>query len=192
MSRSTPPQVTLSRRDFLGSAAGLSFTIVVAGTGAATSALGRTRASELTIGAWVRIAPDDSITIITPAAEMGQGSMTGVPVALAEELDADWSKVTLEMAPAKPDIYGYGGRRGKSMRIVGSRAIRSYFEPMRIAGARVRKFLLQAAADEWRVDVAGLTTEPGTVIDPAVGAPSELWRDRELRRSRFRITRRIH
>ncbi|MBT8100664.1 MAG: molybdopterin-dependent oxidoreductase, partial [Gammaproteobacteria bacterium] len=165
MSRSTLAQVTLSRREFLGSAAGLSFTIAVAGTPTIANA----RTSELTINAWVRIAPDDQITIITPAAEMGQGSMTGVPVALAEEMDADWAMVTLEMAPARPDIYGYSGRRGKSMRIVGSRAIRSYFEPMRIAGARVRKYLMQAAADEWRVDVEGLITEPGTVIDPRSG-----------------------
>ncbi|MFQ5982364.1 MAG: molybdopterin cofactor-binding domain-containing protein, partial [Woeseiaceae bacterium] len=103
--------------------------------------------------------------IITPAAEMGQGSMTGVPVALAEELDADWSTVTLEMAPAEPQVFGYDRRGGKAMRITGSRAIRSYFEQMRLAGAQVRKVLLQAAAEEWGVDASELTTEPNTVVD---------------------------
>jgi isoquinoline 1-oxidoreductase beta subunit len=122
------------------------------------------------VGAWVRIAPDNALTIITPAAEMGQGSMTGVPVALAEELDADWSRVTLEMAPAEAETYGFQGWGGeKRMMIVGSLAVRSYFQPMRIAGAQVRKFLVAAAAEEWGVDAATLTTENSTVIDPASG-----------------------
>ncbi|MBT8143665.1 MAG: molybdopterin-dependent oxidoreductase, partial [Gammaproteobacteria bacterium] len=163
----TPKQsteVTLSRREFLGGTAGLSFAIAVAGLPGAKAS-----SATSSIGAWVRIAPDNRITIITPAAEMGQGSMTGVPVVLAEELDADWSLVTLEMAPADAATYGYARRGGRSMRITGSRAIRSYFEPMRIAGAQVRKFLLQAAADEWRVDVGGLITQPGVVVDPNGG-----------------------
>jgi len=98
---------------------------------------------------------------------MGQGSMTGVPIALAEELDADWSTVTLEMAPADPATFGYDRRGGKVMRITGSRAIRSYFEQMRLAGAQVRKVLLQAAANEWGVDASTLVTEPNTVVDRA-------------------------
>ena len=160
----------ISRRSFLGSATGLGFAISFGPRGAWLISGAEARAAGHEIGAWVRIAPDDRITIITPAAEMGQGSMTGVPVALAEELDADWAKVTLEMAPAEPEIYGYAGRRGgKSMRITGSRAVMSYFEPMRFAGAQVRKVLVQAAAKKWGVDAATLATEPNIVIDHATG-----------------------
>ena len=156
----------LSRRGFLGGAAGLTFAVGF-GTKGWLVADAAAAHEGMTVGAWVRITPDNRITIITPAAEMGQGSMTGVPVVLAEELDADWSTVTLEMAPAEPEIYGYNSRRGKAMRIVGSRAVRSYFDQMRTAGAQVRKFLVEAAADEWGVDAASLVTEPGAVVDPA-------------------------
>lgn len=156
----------ISRRQFLGSAAGLTFAVSIAPNGAWLISDAAAKATEYTIGAWVRITPDNQITIITPAAEMGQGSMTGVPIALAEELDADWSSVTLEMAPSDPAIYGYDRRGTKVMRITGSRAIRSYFEQMRLAGAQVRKVLLQAAANEWGVDAGTLVTEPNTVVDP--------------------------
>ena len=101
----------ISRRHFLGSAAGLTFVISVGPNGSWLVSDAAAKATEYAIGAWVRITPDNRLTIITPAAEMGQGSMTGVPIALAEELDADWSTVTLEMAPADPDIFGYN-RRG--------------------------------------------------------------------------------
>ena len=155
----------VSRRHFLGGAAGLTFAISVGPKGTWLVSDAAAKATEYTIGAWVRITPENQLTIITPAAEMGQGSMTGVPIALAEELDADWSTVTLEMAPADPAIFGYDRRGGKVMRITGSRAIRSYFEQMRLAGAQVRKVLLQAAADEWGVDASTLVTEPNTVVD---------------------------
>jgi len=157
-------KATLSRRQFLGGTAGLSFAIGIGTQGAWLVANAQTMDSN--IGAWVRITPENQITIITPAAEMGQGSMTGVPIALAEEMDADWSQVTLEMAPAEPEIYGYGTPGNKRMMIVGSRAVRSYFDQMRLAGAQVRKVLLQAAASEWDVDASTLHTEPSKVVDP--------------------------
>ena len=159
----------ISRRSFVGSTAGLAFAISFSPEGVWLMSEARAKATGHEIGAWVRITPDDQITIITPAAEMGQGSMTGVPVALAEELDADWSKVTLEMAPAEPEIYGYARRGGKSMRITGSRAIRSYFEQMRLTGAQVRKVLLQAAAKKWDLEPGVLETEPNMVVHRATG-----------------------
>ena len=160
---------TITRRGFLGTAAGLAFAVGLGprGNWLVTQALATN--ADLAIGAWVRIDPDDRITIVTPAAEMGQGSMTGVPVVLAEELDADWSKVTLEMAPSDPTVYGYATRGGNSMSIVGSRAIRSYFDQMRLAGAQVRKVLVEAAAAHWGVDAASLRTEPSAVVEPATG-----------------------
>ena len=56
---------------------------------------------------WVRIAPDGTITILTAGAEMGQGSMTSLPLIVAEEMDADWSKVAIEWVPADAKVYGY-------------------------------------------------------------------------------------
>ena len=163
----------ISRRDVLKGAGGLTFAIVLGANGIALTGAARAKAAEHTISAWVRISPDDSITIITPAAEMGQGSMTGVPVILAEELDADWSKVTLEMAPAEPKIYGYNtmrrGRPGKLMGIFGSRAVMKYYDQMRIAGAQARKVLLLNAAKKWGVDPGTLKTEPSVVLHPASG-----------------------
>lgn len=169
MSRADTPTRGITRRRFVGGAAGLTFAIGLGAGGVWLAPVARSAGRGREIGAWVRITPDDRITIITPAAEMGQGSMTGVPIALAEELDVDWSGVTLEMAPADPEIYGYERRGGKSMRITGSRAVRSYFEPMRLAGAQVRKALLQAAAREWGVEAATLSTEPGVVVDRTGG-----------------------
>lgn len=169
MARSESNATKISRRSFLGSTAGLTFAVSFSTKGAWLLSEVQAKTAEHEIGAWVRVTPDDRITIITPAAEMGQGSMTSVPIVLAEELDADWSKVTLEMAPAEPEIYGYSRGGAKSMRITGSRAIRSYFEQMRFAGAQVRKVLLQAAAKEWGVDPSTLETEPNMVVHRASG-----------------------
>ena len=157
----------ISRRGFLGGTAGLTFVVAYGAKGLSLISVAQAKAAGREVGAWVRITPDDSITIITPAAEMGQGSMTGVPVALAEELDADWDKVTLEMAPADPETYGYSRGGRKSMGIYGSLAVRSYYHQMRIVGAQVRKVLLQAAAREWGVDPVELTTEPSVVVHAA-------------------------
>jgi isoquinoline 1-oxidoreductase beta subunit len=165
--QSSGPRV--SRRGFLAGSAGLSFAVAFGAEGLSVMSEAQAKAAGREIGVWVRISPDDLITILTPGAEMGQGSMTGVPVALAEELDADWDKVVLEWAPADPKTYGYERRGRYSMAIVGSRAVMVYYDHMRRAGAQVRKVLLQAAAGHWGVDVATLTTEPSLVVHPASG-----------------------
>src|SRR5262249_18636736 len=109
-----------------------------------------------------RIAPDGNITILSAGAEMGQGSMTSLPLIVAEEMDADWSKVAIEWAPADPNIYGYKNPVGTEnlMWIVGSRAVQLYFTQLPIA----------CAAQKWGVDAATLKTEPSIVINPANGA----------------------
>ncbi len=160
----------ISRRGFLGGTAGIGFAVSLGTSGLSLMSEAAARESARPIGVWVRITPDDRITIVTPAAEMGQGSMTGIPVVLAEEMDADWDKVTLEMAPADPETYGYvswGGR--KSMGIYASLAMRSYYRPMRIAGAQVRRVLLDNAARRWGVPRAELRTEPSIVVHPGSG-----------------------
>src|SRR5499427_3304082 len=121
---------------------------------------------------WVRIAPDGKITILSAGAEMGQGSMTSLPLIVAEEMDADWSKVAIEWTPADAKVYGYKDPFGTEqlMWIVGSRAVQLYFTQLRTAGAQVRKVLIANAAQKWGVDPVTLTTEPSVVINPANGA----------------------
>ncbi|MQA65749.1 MAG: molybdopterin-dependent oxidoreductase [Alphaproteobacteria bacterium] len=158
----TGPEI--SRRGFLAGSSGLTFAVVFAGTGASLMGPAQAYAQPRALSAWVAIGADNRIVIQTPAAEMGQGSMTGVPLALAEELDADWSKVTLDFAPSEAETYGYNVRGSKSMAIVGSRAVQMYYNDVRIAGAQVRRVLLDAAAAKWKVPVSELKTEPSVVI----------------------------
>lgn len=121
---------------------------------------------EKKIDLWVRLISDGSVIIYAPAAEMGQGSMTAIPVLLAEEMDADWSKVTVVSSPVDAQKYGIGWYPGgtKSMITAGSRTVRSFYRPMREAGALIRQALLINAAEKWQVNSNELTTEPGLVI----------------------------
>jgi isoquinoline 1-oxidoreductase beta subunit len=113
-------------------------------------------------GPWVSIAPDGTITIMSPAAEMGQGSMTSLPLIVAEEMDADWSKVRIEPAPPIDSIFG--NPRYGFLYTAGSNAIQNYFAPLRIIGAQVRRVLMDNAARELGVPVEELGTEPSLVV----------------------------
>jgi hypothetical protein len=96
---------------------------------------------------------------------MGQGSMTSLPLILADEMDADWTKVKIDWAPADPTRYGYTFNNARAMAIVGSRAVMLYYNDLRVAGAQVRKVLVSNAAEKWGVNPASLRTEPGFVVD---------------------------
>jgi isoquinoline 1-oxidoreductase beta subunit len=119
----------------------------------------------LKANAWVHFRPDNSIGIMCPTAEMGQGIMTSLPLLLAEELDADWSTVDVEQAPAAKDYInpGYFGVQG----VGGSNSTRGYWMVMRLAGAQARKIMMHNAAQFWRVPVAECTTAPNKVIHAA-------------------------
>ena len=117
---------------------------------------------------WVSIATDGTITIMSAATEMGQGSMTSLPLILAEELDADWSKVRIVPAPPIEAIYGNPGFQGM-MYTAGSNAVTSYYTPLRIFGAQVRRVLLDNAAKKLGVPVEELTTEPSVVVHAKSG-----------------------
>jgi isoquinoline 1-oxidoreductase beta subunit len=100
---------------------------------------------------------------MSAATEMGQGSMTSLPLIIAEELDADWSKVKIVPAPPVEAIYGNPGFQGM-MYTAGSNAVTSYYTPLRTFGAQVRRVLLDNAARKWGVPVDELTTEPSVVV----------------------------
>ncbi|HEY1361537.1 MAG TPA: molybdopterin cofactor-binding domain-containing protein [Xanthobacteraceae bacterium] len=157
----------LSRRQVMVGAAGLTFAVALSGK-AASAATTATQASGNALSPWVSIAPDGTITIMSAATEMGQGSMTSLPLVLAEELDADWSKVRVVPAPPVEAIYGNPGFQGM-MYTASSNAVTSYYQPLRIFGAQVRRVLLDNAAHKLGVPVDELTTEPSTVVHAKSG-----------------------
>ncbi|MPZ58269.1 MAG: molybdopterin-dependent oxidoreductase [Rhizobiales bacterium] len=159
----------ISRRGMLAGLGGMSFCLAFGADGVNLLSEAQASTGAHQIGSWVRIAPNGTITILSAGAEMGQGSMTSLPLILAEEMDADWAKVVIEWAPADKANYGYiiGGNR--MMWIVGSRAVMLYYDQLRTAGAQVRKVLLTNAAETWGVDAASLKTEPSVVVHPASG-----------------------
>src|SRR5215475_13872452 len=156
----------LSRREVMIGAAGLSFAFALGNK--ADAATLAAEGSGKALSPWVSIAPDGTITIMSAATEMGQGSMTSLPLIIAEELDADWSKVKIVTAPPIEAIYGNPGFQGM-MYTAGSNAVTSYYTPLRRFGAQVRRVLLDNAARKLGVPVEELTTEPSTVVHAKSG-----------------------
>src|SRR5215471_11796103 len=158
----------ISRRGFVSGAAGLTFAFTLGGIGRGAEALGATQPTKF--NAFVSIGADNTITVMCPAAEMGQGVYTSLPLILAEELDADWSKVKTEFAPANPKVYGNYHRLFEGAQITAaSVAVAGYFTPLRMAGAQARKVLLDAAADKWKVPASELTTDKSTITHKKSG-----------------------
>src|SRR5215813_15526238 len=158
--------IQVSRRQVMVGAAGLTFAVALAGH--ADAAEPATQAAGKALSPWVSIADDGTISIMSPATEMGQGSMTSLPLIIAEELDADWSKVRVMPAPPIDAIYGNPGFGGM-MYTAGSNAVRSYYAPLRMFGAQVRRVLIDNAAKHWAVPAAELTTEPSAVVHAKSG-----------------------
>jgi isoquinoline 1-oxidoreductase beta subunit len=159
----------IGRRDFLkATAAGLTFALTLAADPA--SIIGEAAAdTPLAPNLWVTIATDGTITIVSPPAEMGQGTFTALAAVLADELDADWSQVKL-VSPPVWDEKTYGNPEFFNfLHTVASMATRGYFKPMRIAGAQARRVLLDAVATKWGVPVGELSTEPSMVVHAVSG-----------------------
>ena len=112
--------------------------------------------------AFIRIAPDNTITVIVKHLEFGQGPLTGLTTLVAEELDADWSQMRAEEAPANADLYN-NLAFGKVQGTGGSTAIANSFEQMRKAGAAAREMLIAAAAEQWGVPAEEILTKAGTL-----------------------------
>lgn len=160
-----------NRREFLKSSSGVALFIGASGifpyliSCRDTKAM-RTQLKKYPVTAWVQLTEDGSMTIFNPAAEMGQGSMTSLPLLFAEEMDADWTKVDVVFSPQVAEIYGGKGWApdSKLMFTVGSRTTNSYYHTMRKAGAQARHVLLHSAAQHWGVPIAELTTANSRVI----------------------------
>ena len=153
-----------------------------------------TQGSQVALNGWVKIAADNSVTIMMCKAEMGQGIHTGLAMLLAEELDADWSKVRVEDSPIdkiynsvqsvvddlpfRPDddsivkrttvwMTRKVVREAGTMMTGGSSSINDLWTPMREAGASARAMLIEAAATQWKVPAGECRAESGQVLHPS-------------------------
>ena len=157
----------VSRRGFLGGAAAATGAIVIGfrldPKGAAYAAGGPDLSKVKAMpNAFVRIASDDTVTVIVKHLDMGQGNTTGLATILADELDADWSRVRTEFAPADATLYN-NTLMGPVQGTGGSTAIANSWFQLRKAGAAAREMLVAAAAYQWKVPVAEITVEQGVV-----------------------------
>lgn len=118
----------------------------------------------ITPNAFVRIAADDTVTIIIKAMECGQGVATGLASLVAEEMDARWSQIAIAFAKNNDPLYK--NLRFGTMAVGGSTTIASSYMQMRQIGAAARAMLVQAAANQWNVDASLLTVANGLVIGP--------------------------
>src|SRR6266404_4142793 len=117
--------------------------------------------------AFIRIDQAGNTTLVMPQVEMGQGVYTSIAMILAEELDADFAKVTLEHAPPNDKLYG---NSVFGLQVTGnSNSIRAFWKPLREAGASARAMLVQAAAQQWQVEPASCTTSSGEVTHQESG-----------------------
>ena len=111
---------------------------------------------------FVAIAPDGTVTIVCHRSEMGQGVRTGMPLIVADELEADWARVKIAQAPGDEVKYG-------NQDTDGSRSTRHFMKPMRQAGAAARMMLEEAAAKQWGVPVSDVEAKNHQVVQKSTG-----------------------
>ncbi|HEY8539034.1 MAG TPA: molybdopterin cofactor-binding domain-containing protein, partial [Steroidobacteraceae bacterium] len=153
-------RTTLNRRDFI-KVTGIAGAGLVLAFHVGSKAEAQAK-KEFAPNAYVRIAPDNTITIMAKAPEIGQGVKTSLPMIVAEELDADWEKVNVVQAPIDARLYGRQSAGG-------SRSIPTNWDTLRQAGAAARAMLVAAAAKEWRVPESEITTSKSVVTHAASG-----------------------
>src|SRR5579864_4218037 len=155
---------TLNRRNFLQAGATAAGGLII-GFSLPDRASAQTSATPAKINAFVRIAPDDSVTLMIHKSEMGQGTVTSLSQLLAEELECDWKKIRTEFPGVEP-AYAGGGMMGA----YGSLSIRTSWAPLRQAGAQAREMLIAAAAQKWGVNASQCRAENNSVINTATNA----------------------
>lgn len=170
------PVLQANRRSVLKGAATLGAGLVIglqlpgrarADSGAATAFKGDGAAGTFAPNAFVRIAPDSTVTVLAKHIEFGQGTYTGLATLVAEELDADWSQMRAEGAPANNALYKNFafGLQGTG----GSTAISNSYEQMRKAGAAARAMLIEAASTAWSVPAGEIAISKGSIRHKASG-----------------------
>jgi isoquinoline 1-oxidoreductase subunit beta len=146
----------LSRREFVAAGVAAGAGLVV---GFYLPRAGRRGKEVFSPNAYLRITPDNKVTIVCARSEMGQGVRTALPMILAEELEADWKQIEIEQAGAST-LYGDQGTGG-------SASIKTTWDPMRKAGAAAREMLISAAALTWGVPRSSCAAENGGVAHGA-------------------------
>jgi isoquinoline 1-oxidoreductase beta subunit len=153
--------ISVSRRKFLSEGLGVSSALLL---GFQLPVSGRVRrpassaaAEAFVPNAWLRITPDNRITILAEKPELGQGSWTYTAMLVAEELELDWTTIQLEQAPTIPSIY-------KGLRTGGSGGAAASFLPLRKVGAQAREMLRTAAATHWRVPLQECLARNGNIV----------------------------
>lgn len=126
------------------------------------SADARAAGTLYTPNAWVHIADDNTITLLSARSEMGQGVYTSMPMLIAEELNVDIASIKVAIAPPNTALYGNALLGGPQL-TGGSTSVRDGWEKLRVAGAQVREMLISAAATKWNVDRSTLKAESGVV-----------------------------
>ena len=165
----------LTRRQFVLVTVAAGGALVLGVTWRRLHLAGERRRGAGVLNAYVRIAPDNTITLVMPKVEMGQGTYTSLPMLIAEELEVDLAAVTVEAAPPDPATYGFpvdpsapeGIERDQSTGT--SLSIIQCWTPLRQAGASARVMLVQAAAKRWRVPVRACQAQRGEVMHTATG-----------------------
>ena len=142
--------MNMNRRQFVVSATAGAFALGWGMPG--TSAQAAPAAGPVEVGVWAVVHPDDTVVVRIARTEMGQGTMTGLAQLVADEMDADWSRVRAEYIP--PEVNLARKRAWGDMSTGGSRGIRASVEYVRKGGAAARAMLIQAAATQWGVPVA--------------------------------------
>jgi len=150
--------MTLSRREVLVSGAGLLIAFHVPRKGRAAQ---MDKKPSVNPNAFVRVGPDESVTVLLAHSEMGQGIWTSLAMLIAEELDCDWSKIRVEHAPAAP---AYAHTAYGLQMTGGSTTTWSEFDRYRTVGAMAREMLVRAAAAHWKVRPRSLHTENSFVV----------------------------
>ncbi|TDO16493.1 MULTISPECIES: xanthine dehydrogenase family protein molybdopterin-binding subunit [Halomonas] len=157
--------VNVSRRQFLAGSAGLALGLYLAPLASSAGRLAAEERAEqddiFAPNAFVRVASDGSVVVVAKHLEMGQGTYTGLATLVADEMDADWRRVSVEGAPADTERYKNlaFGLQGTG----GSTAMANSWEQMRQAGATARAMLVAAAAERWGVAADTLSVSEGVV-----------------------------
>ncbi|MCL2873197.1 MAG: molybdopterin-dependent oxidoreductase, partial [Betaproteobacteria bacterium] len=165
-SKSASPALPLDRRSFLKLAgAGLALGFYLPSGARADSETPQAAAAisqSPAINAFVRVAPDNTVTVYSKAPEIGQGIKTALGLIIAEEMDADWKHTVVEQAPIDAKVYGYQGAGG-------STTIPRAWDQLRQAGAAAKAMLIAAAAQQWGVNPAEITAKDSLLTHAASG-----------------------